>query len=46
MAERKDLSVLRRLVPFIRMHKRLVAASLVTLPALMAVQLLRAQHPP
>ncbi len=41
MAERRDLSVLRRLVPYIRAHLRLVAVSTVLLPLLAGVQLLQ-----
>ncbi len=41
MAERRDLSVLRRLVPFIRGHLRLVVASTILLPILATVQLLQ-----
>ncbi len=41
MAGQRDLSVLRRLVPFIRAHLRLVAASSVLLPMLAGVQLLQ-----
>ena len=41
MADTRDLSVLRRLVPFIRAHGGLVAASTMLLPALAAVQLLQ-----
>lgn len=41
MAERRDLSVLRRLLPFVRRHIRLVAASTVLLPALAGVQLVQ-----
>jgi ATP-binding cassette subfamily B protein len=36
---RRDLSVLRRLGPFVRAHARLVAASIVLLPVLAGVQL-------
>lgn len=41
MAERRNLSVLWRLVPFVRRHLRLVAASTVLLPVLAAVQLVQ-----
>ena len=41
MAERRDLSVLRRLVPFVRQHTGLVAASTVLLPVLIGVHLLQ-----
>lgn len=41
MAERRDLSVLRRLVPFVRQHSGLVGASIVLLPVLASVQLLQ-----
>ncbi len=41
MAEGRDLSVLRRLVPFVRVHRRLVAASALLLPALAASQLVQ-----
>ncbi len=41
MAEKRDLSVLRRLVPFVRAHWVLVASSTVLLPLLAAVQLLQ-----
>jgi len=39
MAESRDLSVLRRLVPFVRQHLRLVIASSLLLPVLAGVQL-------
>jgi len=41
MAQRRDLSVLRRLVPFVRNHGRLVLASTVLLPVLAAGQLVQ-----
>ena len=41
MAPSRDLSVLRRLVPFIRRHGGLVLASTLLLPALAGVQLLQ-----
>ncbi|MGD8331564.1 MAG: ABC transporter ATP-binding protein [Acidobacteriota bacterium] len=41
MAQRRDLSVLRRLVPFVRGHGRLVLASTLLLPLLAAVQLVQ-----
>ena len=41
MAPRRDLSVLRRLFPFILRHGQLAAASIVLLPALAAVYLLQ-----
>ncbi len=41
MADGRDLSVLRRLVPFVRVHGRLVAASALLLPALAAGQLVQ-----
>ena len=39
--DRQDLSVLRRLVPYIRGHRGIVVASTLLLPALAAVQLLQ-----
>ena len=41
MAERHDLSVLRRLVPYVRRHAALVVGSALLLPALAAVQLVQ-----
>ena len=41
MAERRDLSVLRRLVPYVRRHALLVVASTVSLPVLAGVQLVQ-----
>ena len=41
MAEGRDLSVLWRLLPFVRAHKRLVVASAMLLPALAAGQLVQ-----
>ncbi len=41
MAERRDLSVLRRLAPFVWAHGGLVAASALLLPALAATQLVQ-----
>ena len=39
--ERKDLSVLRRLVPYVRVHIGLVGASTLLLPALAGIQLVQ-----
>ena len=41
MPEGRDLTVLRRLVPFIRVHSRVVVASALLLPALAASQLVQ-----
>ena len=41
MPERRDLTVLRRLVPFIRVHSSVVVASALLLPALAASQLVQ-----
>ncbi len=41
MPERRDLTVLRRLVPFIRVHSSIVVASALLLPALAASQLVQ-----
>ena len=41
MAERRDLSILRRLFPFVRRHTGLVTGSALLLPALAAVQLVQ-----